>query len=652
MDATGNAYITGYTQSNNFPPVNAGQGGLAGNQNAFVAEINPTGTAMIYSTYFGGNNLDQANGIAVDSSGNAFITGYTNSSGFPIYPNPGAYQTNLNGNFNVFVAEITTGGGNLAYSTYVGGSGQDGGFAIALDGSDNAYIAGQASSTNFPTQSPIQANMNGTANAFVFKLNPTGSNLVYSTYLGGNAFDQANGIAVDGSGNAYVTGYTYSSLFPTVIPLQSTLIGPWNAFITEVNAAGTAWTYSTYLGGSGSTIIAPSGQPVTLGDIATGIAVDNGGNAYVTGQTSSSNFPITSNPIQASLSNSFANVFVTEILSGGGGLVYSTYLGGSGNANGYGDYGTAIAVDNQGYAYVTGYTGSPAPSFPIVNALQTTNNSAFATAFVFQLAPEGTELLYSTYLGGSAYDQANGIAVDNNGNAYVTGYTWSNDFPVTVTPPQQFLAGNDDAFIAQISQPLPPTATPTPTNTATNTPTSTPTLTPTNTCTFTLTSTSTSTPTTTPTFTLTATATSTLTSTPTATATLTTTFTCTNTPTPTTTNSPTLTVTITATPTPTFTPDIITVTVGAPYPNPVGGTGYLSIPIQAPTGSTTHWTVYTTAFRKIYDQTQSIPENNLILSWNLKDTWGGPVANGVYYVRVQVMGLTSATKILKVLVIH
>jgi hypothetical protein len=643
LDSSGNAYITGFTNSPDFPTVSTFQP-FGGDQNAFVAEMNPAGTAIIYSTYLGGSGVDGGNGIAVDPSGDAYIVGTTSSPDFPM---ANAIQPNLSNPYDdVFIAELSPGGGGLNFSTYLGGSGNstygsgDNGNAIALDNSGNIYVCGYAYSTDFPVQSPYQSALAGPyANAFVAKINPASAALLYSTYLGGTVLDQANGIAVDSGGNMFLTGYTYSPDFPVQNAIQSsfggsggyTLYSTINAFVTEINASGATLGYSTYLGGS-------------IQDGGFGIALDGSDDAYVTGRAASPNFP-TQNPIQGGLSNSTGNVFVSEILSGGGGFVYSTYLGGSGNggnnpANEYfGDYGQAIAVDNQGYAYVTGYTGSP--DFPNVNAIQTTNNSPYATVFVAQIDLAGADLLYSTFLGGSTYEQSNGIAVDNNGDAYVTGYTYSTDFPVTVTPPQSSLAGNDDAFIAEISQPLPPTATPTPTNTATDTPTATPTPTPTNTSTFTPTFTFTDTPTVTTTFTPTNTATSTATSTPTATPTLTTT------------NSPTSTVTITSTPTSTSTPVIITVTVGAPYPDPVSGTiGPLSIPVQAPTGSTAHWTVYTTAFRKVYDHTQSIPGNNGILSWGLVDSWGTPVANGIYYVRVQVTGLATSTQILKVLVLR
>ncbi len=258
----------------------------------------------------------------------------------------------------------------LVYSTYLGGSDNDYGYGIAVDSSGNAYVTGQTNSINFPTVNPIQASLGGpgASNAFVAKLNPTGSALVYSTYLGGNTFDQATGIAVDSSGNAYVTGCTYSTNFPTVNPIQASFGGSGtaaNAFVAELNAAGSALVYSTYLGGSGS-------------GYGFGIAVDSFGNAYVTGHTGSTDFP-TVNPVQASLGGPYTeNAFVAKLNPTGLALVYSTYLGGGG-----GELAFGIAVDSSRNAYVTGWTKSY--DFPTANPVQASLEGA-NNAFVAKIA--------------------------------------------------------------------------------------------------------------------------------------------------------------------------------------------------------------------------------------------------------------------------
>jgi Beta-propeller repeat len=439
MDRSGNAYVTGYTISTNFPvtpgafqTVCNGGGACASPDapDAFVTKLNPSGSALIYSTYIGGTNTDYATAIAVDSSGNAYVTGVTASTDFPTM-NP--LQPAYGGNLDAFLTEINPSGTALVYSTYLGGSGQDTGYGIAVDSSGNAYVTGWTSSTDFPTMNPLQAtNGGGNFDAFVAKLNTAGSALVYSTYLGGNGQDQGFGIALDGSGNAYVGGTTTSSDFPTMNPLQPANGGIFNAFVTKLNPTGSALVYSTYLGGSAY-------------DYGQGIAVDNSGNAYVTGVTTSTDFP-TMNPLQPTYGGN-GDAFVTKLNPTGSALVYSTYLGGSGQDTGYG-----IAADSSGNAYVTGLT--PSTDFPTMNPFQPKIGGS-GDAFVAKINPVGSAFVYSTYLGGSSSDAGQGIAVDSSGNAYVMGTTSSRDFP-TMNPLQPSNAGGGDAFVAKIaSRPSP-----------------------------------------------------------------------------------------------------------------------------------------------------------------------------------------------------
>jgi hypothetical protein len=299
VDSSGDAYITGTTTSSTFPTTaGAFQTTLAGTENAFVTELNPSGSALVYSTYVGGSSSDQGTGIAVDSSGDAYITGYSNSSNFPT--TPGAFQTTSTtsgGSDDAFVTKLNAGGTALVYSTYLGGSGGSNvGAGIAVDGAGNAYVTGVTNSTSFPTTAGAFQTTNagaavGGKDAFVTKLNPSGSAPVYSTYLGGNgSIDGVNGlrggIALDSSGDAYITGSTSATKFPTTAGAIQTTGGGnvFDAFVTELNATGSAPVYSTYLGGS---------PPVgTLGDSGTGIAVDSAGNICVTGLTNSG-FPTT-----------------------------------------------------------------------------------------------------------------------------------------------------------------------------------------------------------------------------------------------------------------------------------------------------------------------------------------------------------------------
>ena len=267
IDSSGNAYVAGYTASTNFPTNNPLQSSNAGSNDVFVAKINSAGSALSYSTYLGGGGNDYAKGIAVDGSGNAYVTGYTASTNFPI-KNP--LQSSNAGSNDAFIAKINSAGSALTYSTYLGGSSYEYGLGIAIDSSGNAYITGPTYSTNFPIMNPLQASNGGEMDAFVSKINSAGSALTYSTYLGGSSNDFAEGIAVDRNGNSYVTGYTISNDFPTKNPIQASKNGPFDAFVTKINSAGSALDYSTFLGGSGDCF-------------AHGIAVDSRGNAFVTG---------------------------------------------------------------------------------------------------------------------------------------------------------------------------------------------------------------------------------------------------------------------------------------------------------------------------------------------------------------------------------
>jgi hypothetical protein len=352
LDSSGNAYVTGLTYSTNFPTTTgAFQINLAGSSNAFVTKLNPDGSALLYSTYLGGNggSGDAGYGISTDSSGSAYITGDTSSSNFPT--TSGAFQTALVGTEVAFVTKVNSTGSALAYSTYLGYAASSGievttASSVAVDSSGNAYVTGSTDSAIFPTTAgAYQTALVGFGNAFVTKLNPTGTGLIYSTYVGGGT-DGGYGITLDSSGNAYVAGKTANSNFPvTSGAFQTTCTnGIYStAFVFKLNATGTGLLYSTCLGGTGT---------ATTGNSAAGIALDSSGDAYVTGTTSVTNFPTTSGAYQTVLAGT-GNAFVTELNATGSALVYSTYLGGSG-----GDAGGGIGLDSNGNIYVTGYTDS------------------------------------------------------------------------------------------------------------------------------------------------------------------------------------------------------------------------------------------------------------------------------------------------------
>ncbi len=332
-----------------------------------------------------------------------------------------------------FVTELNPSGTGVVYSTFIAGTGAA---SIALDGSGNVYLTGVIDSSELPTTAgAFQTDFGGVGDAFITELNSTGTALVYSTYLGGSGFDGGTSIAVDSAGDAYVTGETSSVDFPTTPGAFQTIYGggPQDAFVTEINATGTALIYSTYIGGSGL-------------DGGQGIAIDAAGDAYVTGYTQSSNFPVTAGAYQSSLAGG-SNVFITKLNPSGDGLIYSTYVGGSDSDTGY-----AIAIDSDGDAFVTGTTSSA--DFPTTSGAQQIAYGGGNDGFVTKLNTSGTGLVYSTYLGGEGSEVGQSVAVDSSGDAYVTGTTNSTNFPTTSDAIQTALGGSndyDDAFLTELN---------------------------------------------------------------------------------------------------------------------------------------------------------------------------------------------------------
>jgi len=439
VDGAGSAYVTGYTRSSDFPTTaGAFDTSHNGNHNAFVVKMNAAGTGLTYATFLGGSNGDEGHAIAVDGAGSAYVTGWTESSDFPI--TAGAFDTNYNGADDAFVVKVNADGTGLAYATFLGGSGWEWSHAIAVDGAGSAYVTGHTGSSDFPiTAGAFDTSHNGVYDAFVVKVNAGGTGLAYATFLGGSGPDYGRAIAVDGAGSAYVTGHTPSSDFPTTAgAFDTSYNGYQDAFVVKVNATGTGLAYATFLGGSHY-------------DYGYGIAVDGAGSAYVTGETLSSDFPTTAGAFDTSYN--LSDAFVVKVNASGAGLAYATFLGGS-----YADEGNAVAVDGAGSAYVTGSTSSS--DFPTTVGAFDTSHNGRGDAFVVKVNAGGTGLAYATFLGGSDYDWGNAIAVDGAGSAYVTGHTQSSDFPTTADAFDTSYNGWDDAFVAKIGT---AEVTPTPT---------------------------------------------------------------------------------------------------------------------------------------------------------------------------------------------
>jgi len=463
VDAAGNAYVVGNSMSPTFPTI-PGPGYTKGGPPAAVAaKLSPTGT-LVFSAYIGGGgNGTYGVAIAVDAGGNVYLTGKTDDvplgAGFPT--TPGAFQTAFQGgaggsnNGDAFVTKLNAAGTTLVYSTFLGGSQNEGGDAIMVDAAGNAYVGGWTNSRtgtplpNFPIVGGFQPVSRGTTpNGFIAKVNPTGTNLVYSSFLGGTApaagpgtDQEIRSIFVDPAGNVYVTGHTKAPDFPTTAgalitaaapPAAIAAIPPNNTgFVAKVNALGSTLLYCTYLGGS------------TRDDPA-GIVVDSAGNAYVTGSTASNDFPKTIGAFQTTYQGGPFDAFLTKLNPTGSALAYSTYLGGTGD-----DQANGIAIDVSGQVYVAGLTGSP--GFPLVNPSQAAYGGGARDAFVAQMNASGSALLFSTYLGGSGADSAGGIALDGSGSIYVGGDTQSMDFPMS-TPYQLNNAGTQDFFVTRFTR--------------------------------------------------------------------------------------------------------------------------------------------------------------------------------------------------------
>lgn len=462
LDSSGNTYVAGETFSVDYPLQNAFQStnlSALGFQTGVVSEINSTGTALVFSTYLGGSFFDLATGIAVDFSGQIFVTGIAGSFDFPTTTN--AFQTGLGGggfaSNNAFLTAFPPGGATLLYSSYLGGSVDDRGLTVTTDNLGRAYIGGFAASFDFPVSGnafqPVMLSPFADGFFAIFDITQSGfASVTYSTFIGGSGGgigtngvfgDYVAGVALDSANSAYLTGATYSGDFPVLSgAFQTTLNGSNNAFAVKINTTTGAGVYSTYLGGN-------------VSDFGNFIAVDSAMDAYVVGQTNSTSFP-TMNPYQASLNGSQPDAFISEFNPGGSALNYSTFLGGSG-----GDFGLGITVDPGGLIYSSGSTFST--NFPTVNPTQASNASTTGqtNAFISVIDPTLTgtsQLVFSTYMGGSGAsgsltngDVAYAIALDSALNIYVSGTAASSNFPVTTGVFQPTLKGLDDGFVAKLT---------------------------------------------------------------------------------------------------------------------------------------------------------------------------------------------------------
>ncbi len=421
------AYIAGYTRSSNFPTTEGAyeSENINYDYDVFVTKLSSDGSGLVYSTYVGGLQKDFIEGMVVES-GHVYISGETECPDYPTTRK--AYDESHNGNYDVFVTKLNSDGSGLVYSTFLGGTYTDKGEGIAVE-DGHAYITGTTGiNSNFPiTPGAYDESCNEGGDAFVTKLTKDGDELVYSTFLGGAKTDRSRGIVVE-FGCAYVTGNTYSSDFPTTEGAYDTEYnGVQDGFVTKLNSSGSDLSYSTFFGGN-------SRQD------AEDIAVESGC-AYVTGCTYGSDFPTTEGAYDQSFNGS-TDIIVIKLESDGSGLIYSTYIGGSVH-----DFGWGIAVKT-GHAYITGKTGST--DFPTTTGAYDESFNGSNDAYITKLNSDGSELGYSTYLGGWGSEGAVSIVVDSNDNVYAAGYTTNNDFPTTAGAYDESHNGGWDVFVTKM----------------------------------------------------------------------------------------------------------------------------------------------------------------------------------------------------------
>ena len=413
IDVAGAAYVAGYTGSIGFPTTpGAYDDTQSGSWDAFVAELNPSGTSLLFSTFLGDTSTEVATSVAIDSTGNISVGGWTLSPNFPV--TPGAFDTTYNGNRDGFVAKLTSAGNQLLASTFLGGSDNDVLHPIALDALGNVYVSGVTNSFDFPvTVGAFQTTFGGFNDGYAAKFDSRLSILIYATYLGGAGEDEAHSIAVDSVGYAYVCGHAGDSDFPTTPGSYDPIYNGGNddGFVLKLSANGDSLLYSTFLGSTGDDDI----YALTLGA---------GGDVHVAGYSLSSGFPTTPGAFDRTFNGGANDVVVASIDSTGGSLVHSTYIGGSAEEVAY-----AIAQDSLGNTYITGRTLSS--DFPISSGAFDEQANGGADTFMTKLNAAGTSLRYSTYIGGTFEDQGNMVVADPSGGVYVAGFTASADFPTT-----------------------------------------------------------------------------------------------------------------------------------------------------------------------------------------------------------------------------
>ncbi|OGV70129.1 MAG: hypothetical protein A2283_14325 [Lentisphaerae bacterium RIFOXYA12_FULL_48_11] len=418
-DSDGNAYVTGWTTGTNFPVKSALYSTSGGSNDIFVAKFDPTGQ-LLFSTFLGGSSDDCGCAIAIDTETNIYVTGWTSSTNFPTL---NAVATNHSGSRDAFLTKIKGDGSEIIYSTYIGGTGNDQANSLTIDNLNCAYLAGRTESADFSCSNAMDTTLGGTADAFVCKMSSDGQNFEYSTYLGGSSEDEANGIQVDSAYNVFIAGWSRSTNFPEVQNPSPTLSGiNCDVFVAKLNASATVVLQAGMTGGASN-------------DFCRSITIDTNGNSYVGGSTCSPDFPLLNAP--DSLFEGASEGFVTKLDATSTGIVFSTFLGGKNT-----DEVLALTLDIDGHIYAAGFTMSS--NFP----LRAPYDDIFTSseAFVTKLSITGGSWLVSTFLGGSGDDNGNAIALDTHGNVFMAGDTTSSNFPLRNAADTSI--ENTEAFLA------------------------------------------------------------------------------------------------------------------------------------------------------------------------------------------------------------
>jgi hypothetical protein len=439
LDAIGNVYVTGFTSSILFPALSGRQTTLHG-IDVYVAKLSPDGRDLEYLFWFDAAELeaeDYAYSIAVDSEGSAYVTGQTYSPDFcSLFGDVPGYNQNYNGGGDAFLFKVKADGSGLDYCTFLGGSEWDIGRAVTVDETGSAYVTGGTWSDDFEvTPGAFDTLHNGLRDVFVAKLDPTGTQVDYATYLGGALQEESRAIALDSDNNVYITGWTNSNdFYTTPDAFDPHHNGGFDAFVVKLNAAGNDVVYATYLGGPEE-------------DRGMGIAIDTAAYTYVTGYTTSTTFPTTAAAYDQEHNGDY-DVFVVKLNTAGTNLSYATFLGGGGNDRGHG-----IALDHTGSAYITGETQST--YFPTTADAFSGQLNSEQDAFLVRLNSSGDQLVYGSFLGGSNWDRGLGVATDGTGYVYLTGATLSPDFPTTSLAYDESANGDYDVFITMLDIGMP-----------------------------------------------------------------------------------------------------------------------------------------------------------------------------------------------------